>query len=99
MKLPWITRSRYERELKLLEKAYAVRTDDLRLRLESLIDKIVHIKFDRREGTKQIGVTVLISERENMFFSPFEKEEYWWYVGEKITNSLKRESQPHAPSP
>lgn len=95
MKLPFISRSRHEREIAMLERAYAVRSDDLRERLKSLIDKITQINFDRRDGMKQIGVKIAISEREQMFMSPFESEEYWYYIGEKITQSLKRQAQLH----
>lgn len=95
MKWPFVSRSRYEREQELLERAYAVRTDDLRQRLQSLIDKIVLIKFERYDGQREIAVKVRITDKEKYFFSPFEHREYWWHIGQKITNSLEKEASLH----
>lgn len=95
MKWPFVSRSRYERELQQLEKAYSTSSDELRKRLTSLIDRIVCIKFERREKLKEIGIRVFVSERESMFFSPFENEEYWWEIAQKITQSLKAEALLH----
>lgn len=93
MKFPFVTRTRYERELAQIERAYSTSSDELRHRLESLIDKIVLIKFDRYEDQKQVIVRVAVSEKEDYYFSPFERENFWWHIGQKITNSLKREVQ------
>jgi hypothetical protein len=93
MKLPFVSRSRHERELQMLEQAYAVRTDDLRQRLRSLIDKLTNISYTRYMGGKEIAVRIRISDMERQLMSPLEHKEYWWEIGRKITNSLEKEAQ------
>jgi hypothetical protein len=93
MKLPFISRSRYEREIKQLREAYEVRTGDLRERLAHLIAAVTHIRMYPAHGAGDTEIAVKVrlpSElRENFILSPFQREEFWWHVGQNIIEQIK----------
>jgi hypothetical protein len=96
VKLPWISRSRYERELELLAVAYGIRTDDLRARLMSLIERFSMVVMRRiKNRGMEVHVKFVVSETElqHYYFSPAERDELWWHVGRRITEELKKQSR------
>lgn len=95
MEWPWVSRSRYKRELRQLEEAYGVSTDDLRQRLMALIDQVTHVqRRGMMNGQREIAVRIFVpeSEREEFIFAPSQRDEYWWHVAKKITADLKKEA-------
>jgi hypothetical protein len=93
VKLPFVSRSRYERELQQLREAYSVSTKDLRERLTRLIESVTFIRMGPSisRDEKMVSVTVRLPSmvKENFMFSPFQREEYWWHVGQNIVEQLK----------
>lgn len=96
MKLPFVSRDRYERELRMLEAAYGVRTDDLRARLIALIEKfsMVITRRIKNQGI-EVHVKFVVSESElqHYQFSPGERDEFWWHVGRRVTEELKKHAR------
>ena len=96
MKLPFISRSRHEREISLLKQGYSSSTSDLREKLMELISHFLHIRTMRDHENFRIRVEYVISEMEDKFMSPYAKDELYWHVSKSICDSIKREIQLHS---